>query len=119
MKVLVVDDDLAVAEVIAGMLEDLGCDVEVRHGVEPALELLAAGEMPNLILSDIRMPGGRSGIDLARAVAATHPNVPIVLVSGYADRPTDSLRWPVLSKPVSHAALAKVLESVQAKPGTR
>jgi hypothetical protein len=37
-----------------------------------------------------------------------------VLVSGYADRPTDSLRWPVLSKPVSHAALAKVLETVQA-----
>ncbi len=114
MKVLVVDDDLAVAEVIAGMLEDLGCDVEVRHGVEPALELLAAGEMPNLIVSDIRMPGGRTGIDLARAVAATHPDVPIVLVSGYADRPTDSLRWPVLSKPVSHAALAKVLETVQA-----
>jgi CheY-like chemotaxis protein len=114
VKVLVVDDDLAVADVIAGMLEDLGCEVEIRHGVQPALDLLAQGWWPNLIVSDIRMPGGRSGIDLAHAVAQSHPGVPVVLVSGYADRPTETLRWPVLSKPVSHTALASMLETVQA-----
>ena len=38
VKVLVVDDDAAVADVIAGMLEDLGCDVEVRDGSQAALD---------------------------------------------------------------------------------
>lgn len=114
MKVLVVDDDFAVADVIAGMLEDLGCDVEVRDGVQPALDWLTSGSRPNLIISDLRMPGGRDGIDLAKEVRRFHPNLPIVLVSGYRDHPTDKLSLPVLLKPVSQAALAEWVETVRA-----
>jgi CheY-like chemotaxis protein len=114
MKVLVVDDDLAVADVIAGMLEDLGCDVEVRDGVQPALDWLTSGSLPSLIISDIRMPGGRNGIDLAKEVRRSHPNLPIVLVTGYSDRPTDELNLPVLLKPVSQKAFAEVLKTVRA-----
>jgi CheY-like chemotaxis protein len=119
VKVLVVDDDLAVAEVIAGMLEDLGCDVAVRHGVQPALDWLAREAPPNLIISDIRMPGGRTGIDLAREVTQVHPNLPIVLVSGYADRPPGNLAWPILTKPVSQSALEKTLEQIRDAPDAR
>jgi CheY-like chemotaxis protein len=112
VKVLVVDDDAAVADVIAGMLEDLECDVEVLHGVQEALDWLARGSLPNLIISDIRMPGPRDGIGLARHVRLAHPTLPIVLVTGYSDRPTDDLKVPVLLKPVSQSALAKVLGTI-------
>lgn len=68
VKVLIVDDDLGVADVIAELLEDLGCHVEIRDGVWPALNRVAAGRPLNLILSDSRMPGDRNGVDLAREV---------------------------------------------------
>src|ERR1700722_17970459 len=97
-KGLVVDDELAVAEVIAGMLEDLGCEVEVRDGARPALDFLAEGPRPDLIISDIRMPGGQNGIDLAKHVRRAYPKLPVVLVTGYSDRPTDELQIPVLMK---------------------
>jgi CheY-like chemotaxis protein len=114
MKVLVVDDDLAVAEVIAGMLEDLGYDVEVRDGPQPALDWLAGGALPDLVISDIRMPGAQNGIDLAKRIRRDHPNMPIILVTGYSDRPTDDLKLPVLLKPVSQTTLARVLEASRA-----
>ena len=80
----------------------------------PALDWLTSGSRPNLIISDIRMPGGRDGIDLAKEVRRFHPNLPIVLVSGYWDHPTDKLSLPVLLKPVSQAALAEWVETVRA-----
>jgi two-component system NtrC family sensor kinase len=110
VKVLVVDDDLAVADVIAGMLEDLGCDVEVRDGVQPALDWLAEAPPPDLVISDIRMPGGRDGIDLAQAITRSHPTTPVVLVSGYSTHASDDLKWPLLFKPVSQSSLAEMLE---------
>jgi CheY-like chemotaxis protein len=110
MKVLVVDDDLAVAEVIAGMLEDLGCEVEIHDGPQPALDWLAGGALPDLVLSDIRMPGAQSGIDLAKQIRRTYPDVLIVLVTGYSDRVTDDLELPVLLKPVSQSTLARLVE---------
>lgn len=113
MKVLVVDDDAMVADVIAGMLEDLGCEVEVRDGVQAALDWLA-GSVPNLIISDIRMPGPQNGISLARQVKQSYPDLPIILVTGYSDRPTDDLKCPVLLKPVAQATLAAMLDVVRA-----
>lgn len=86
MKVLVVDDDLAVGEVIVGMLEDLGCDVEIRDGPQPALDWLAGGALPDLVISDVRMPGAH----------------------------TDDLEFPVLLKPFSQATLTELLEVVRA-----
>jgi CheY-like chemotaxis protein len=114
MKVLVVDDDLAVAEVIAGMLEDLGCDVEIRDEPQAALDWLAAGVLPDLVISDIRIPGAQNGIDLAKQIRHDHPDMPIILITGYSDRPTDDLKLPVLLKPVSQATLAKMLEGIRA-----
>ncbi len=118
MKVLVVDDDSAVADVIAGMLEDLGCYVETRDGVQPALDRLAGGPLPDLIISDIRMPGARNGIDLAREVRRSHPRMPIVLVTGYSHRPTDDLHVPVLLKPVSQSDLAALVTKFRAAPSS-
>jgi CheY-like chemotaxis protein len=83
-KILVVDDDPAVREVTAAMLEDLGYDVvEAESGAE-ALELLARDSHIDLMMADFAMPG-MTGADLSRKVADARPGLPVLLVTGFAD----------------------------------
>ena len=60
------------------------------------------------------MPGPYDGIGLARLVRLAHPTIPIALVTGYSDRPTDDLKLPVFLKPVAQSTLAEMLEVVRA-----
>jgi nitrogen-specific signal transduction histidine kinase/CheY-like chemotaxis protein len=82
--VLVVDDDTAVRQVTVEMLRELGCDVvQAQSGLE-ALDVLAAGELPNLILLDYAMPG-MNGLILARRIRDRGLTMPIAMITGYAE----------------------------------
>jgi signal transduction histidine kinase len=85
--ILVVDDDVMIAEVTAALLEDLDHTVIAANSAAEALELLAdrAGTI-DLLLTDHAMPG-MTGIDLAAKVRESWPELPIVLASGYAEIP--------------------------------
>jgi signal transduction histidine kinase/ActR/RegA family two-component response regulator len=83
--ILVVDDDNAVREVTSALLQDLGYRVlEVGSG-GAALDLLADKVAVDLIVIDFAMPG-MNGAELARRVRAQRPGVPILFVTGFADR---------------------------------
>jgi DNA-binding NtrC family response regulator len=98
MKVLVVDDDLAVAEVVAGMLEDLDCDVEICDGPQPSLEWLITSMRFDLALIDAALPG-ISGIKLAELAA--NENISVLLTSGQPEacETLDRFHFPHLRKP--------------------
>ncbi|HWJ17121.1 MAG TPA: response regulator, partial [Geobacterales bacterium] len=81
--ILVVEDDDDVREVTLKRLEMLGYTVtEARTGPE-ALERLTLQEGVRLVLSDIVMPGGMTGYDVARWVASNKPDVKVIMCSGY------------------------------------
>jgi CheY-like chemotaxis protein len=82
--ILLVDDDPAVREVTAAMVEDLGYAVIEASDGAAALDLLAKGVRVDLMLADFAMPG-MTGAELAAAVAASRPGLPVLLVTGYAD----------------------------------
>jgi PAS domain S-box-containing protein len=84
-KVLVVDDNPDVAEVTSALFEHLGYDPAYRDSAEAALQYLDNGGDADLIFSDIVMPGSIDGIGLANELRRRHPNVPIVLTTGYSD----------------------------------
>lgn len=108
-RVLIVEDDMLVAELAAGMLAELGFDGVVTHSAREALEQLAGGERPKLIFSDIVMPGGISGIELARKVRERYPELPILLTTGYSEEVGGTHGFPVLQKPYEIDALASAL----------
>ena len=80
---LVVDDEDLVREMIAGNLEDAGFGVLGAANGTEALALLASGEAVDALLTDLAMPG-MDGLALIRAAQERYPDLPAVLLTGYA-----------------------------------
>jgi len=82
-QVLVVDDQLAVRELLADGLESFGYSARIAASADEALEILGESDV-RLILTDIDMPG-KSGVDLLRSVKSKDPDVDVVMVTGVVD----------------------------------
>ena len=110
-QVLLVEDDNEVAALTREMLSSLG--FSVMHVASPAAALgaLADARSVDIVLSDIMMPGGVSGLELAREIRRRQPNLPIVLVTGYAQAATsmEDRNYRLLLKPYTLEALADAL----------
>ena len=109
--VLLVEDDQEVSALTREMLNSLGFAVTHVTGAEAALGALANARAVDAVLSDIMMPGGVSGLELAREISRRHPTLPIILTTGYVEaaaRMKDG-EFHLLLKPYSLEALADAL----------
>jgi CheY-like chemotaxis protein len=119
--VLLVEDNPDVAEVSAGLLERLGYEVHAAGDAQAALEALEARKF-DLVVSDIVMAGALDGLGLARAIRQCHPDLPLILVTGYsnsavlADPEFAVLRKPYQLEDLSRAAAKVIAESRQPPP---
>ncbi|MGZ9098222.1 MAG: PAS domain S-box protein [Brevundimonas sp.] len=111
-RLLLVEDDASVAAVALELLESLGLEVRAVETGPQARDLLKR-ERFDIMLSDVVMPGGMTGIELARLCERDHPAMRVVLTSGYAGDDVDAALadapWPFLRKPYSGEELARVL----------
>jgi CheY-like chemotaxis protein len=108
--ILLAEDNPDVAQVTAMMLRGLGYQVEAVDSGREALQRLERGPRPDLLLSDIVMPEGISGADLAREAHRRFPGLPVVLMSGYSDAMrSKTYGCRVLRKPVSYEELAETI----------
>jgi signal transduction histidine kinase/CheY-like chemotaxis protein len=116
-RVLLVEDNDAVASASRDVLASMGCTVDRVASGEAALECLAtrSGEF-DVVLSDIEMPGALDGIALAERVAARHAQLPVVLMTGYAARMEEAMhrRVDVLPKPVPPQLLSEAIANAMA-----
>ncbi|MDQ2104876.1 PAS domain-containing protein [Azospirillum isscasi] len=96
--VLVVEDDPIVAMTVSTALEDAGFAVLSAATAEEALPFLS-GDGVDVLLSDVVMPGGMSGIDLAREARERRPGLPVILATGYSEDIARATGIPVLAKP--------------------
>ena len=81
-EVLVVDDEAVVREVVSRVLRSEGYDVVTVTTAAAALDSPAARTC-GLVLCDLMLPD-RSGLDVVRALRARRPELPVVLITGYA-----------------------------------
>jgi len=81
-RVLVVDDDASVAQVVRFLLEEEGHDTAVAADVATARLALAAGPV-DLVVTDLKLPDG-SGLDVLKLVKETNPDLPVVLITAFA-----------------------------------
>lgn len=82
-RILIVDDDDAVRDVISVILREEGYNCVVAHGAEMALDLAAMEETP-LVISDMKMPG-RDGLWLLDNLRDLYPDTAVIMLTGYGD----------------------------------
>jgi PAS domain S-box-containing protein len=111
-RVLIVEDDVVVADLVAGRFNELGFEAAVTHSAKEALERLSGEQRPTLIFSDVVMPGGISGVELANKVRGRFPELPILLTTGYSEQVTGDHGFPVLQKPYEMTSLAASLSKL-------
>jgi PAS domain S-box-containing protein len=105
---LLVEDDADVAALTVQMLEDLGWSVTHAATGEDALRMLAERDDIEFVFSDVMMPGGINGLELARRIRAERQALPVLLTSGYAAPVASDAAAagvPLLAKPFSLEAL--------------
>ena len=113
-RILVVDDEDAVRAVVSRALEEEGYEVSQARDGREALDRLARDGRVDLVLTDVVMPrlGGR---ELVERLAASHPDLPVIWMSGY---PRDAAfgdgdgtgAHPFLQKPIPPDVLARTVE---------
>jgi two-component system NtrC family sensor kinase len=111
--ILVVEDDVAVADIVRAQLESRGHRVITAGSGREGLERVLADRSIELVLSDIVMPGGMSGVDLGRAIRKGRPEMPVLLMTGYSDTAGDAmaLGFSVIRKPYSGADLDAAIDA--------
>jgi PAS domain S-box-containing protein len=86
--VLLVDDEAGLLDIASAFLNKLGYTTLVANDAAQALRVLAETPQIDLMLTDIIMPGGMNGVDLARTVRELMPSIKIIYTSGF---PSDAL----------------------------
>ena len=117
LVVLAVDDDGLVLTNTVAMLEDLGHTALGASSGNAALEVLRQDNNSiDLVITDQVMPR-MTGLQLANAIKAEWPKLPVILATGFAEIPSGTSEFARLSKPFSQAELAEKLKNVHPMPG--
>jgi CheY-like chemotaxis protein len=114
-RVLMVEDEPLLRSQISRQLCDLGYSVEEAESGVQALEILKSDPDFDLLFTDIVMPGGVSGIELAERARQVRPQLKVLLTTGYADAPASkraAIEDPILRKPYKRQHLAQAMREV-------
>ncbi len=103
--VLIVDDEALVREVIASMLEDLGCEVITAASGDDALKKLSSDRRVEILITDVNMPG-MDGYELAEVATRMRAQLKVILLSG---REQDGSGFPLVRKPFLKQDLQRVM----------
>lgn len=121
LKVLLVEDDDLVRGLVLRQLAALGCDVRACANGHDALDVIAAGDGVDLMMTDINMPGGLNGRQLADHARLLAPALPILFTSGHTEDPVlrsvgHDPKAAFLAKPYRRAELARKLAELTPEP---
>jgi CheY-like chemotaxis protein len=119
--VLVVDDEPSVRLLVQDVLDGLGYFVLEADTGAAGLDILRSGRHVDLLVTDVGLPGGMNGRQLADAALSARPNLKILFITGYAEKAVigdGSLKPPmyILTKPFSLEALAARVRDIVAEP---
>jgi CheY-like chemotaxis protein len=113
-KILAVEDDPAVLNLTVEMLKGLGYSVVTAPDATEAMRVLEADPAIDLLFTDVVMPGGVSGLQLARDARALREDLQVLLTSGFVgfDSQCPTPEFPLIDKPYEPPALAAKLREL-------
>jgi DNA-binding response OmpR family regulator len=117
-KILVVDDEIEVTELIEEFLKESGYQVMVAKSKKELLEIIPQFD-PGIVLLDIRLPDG-DGIEILKEIRSLYPKIEVIMVTGLADRQIalealqngaiDYITKPIDLAYLANSVLAKAVE---------
>jgi CheY-like chemotaxis protein len=115
-RILVVEDNEGVLEVTSAMLTTIGYRVHCARNSAEAIQMLESGQEFELLFSDVVMPNGMNGVELAREARRLSKGIKILLTSGYAEDVLERHQavgeFSILDKPFRLQDLARRLRSI-------
>jgi PAS domain S-box-containing protein len=124
-RILLVEDDPTVLALTLDVLEGMGYSVLTATNAAEALQVLNSGVEVDLLFTDVVMPGGVSGVSLARTARELRPSLRVLLTSGFVgeSQVLEGAEFPLLDKPyatpVLSAMLRKLLDAPEGKKRRR
>jgi DNA-binding NtrC family response regulator len=118
--VLIVEDEILIRMLLADTLLDEGYDVIEAGNVLEAVAILGQRKV-DAVVTDVDMPGGLSGFDLARMISDTRMNVPVIVASGRHRPKPDELPGEAVfvAKPYGLEAIATMVADMTSYEGQR
>jgi CheY-like chemotaxis protein len=115
--VLVVDDERSVRMLVSEVLEELGYTVLEAENGASGLKILESGRRVDLLITDVGLPGGMNGRQLADAALITRPDLRILFITGYAENAVmgeGNLKpgMHILTKPFSLETLGRRINEI-------
>jgi CheY-like chemotaxis protein len=113
-RILLVEDDPTVLSLTLDLLAGLGYQVTCATNAAEALEVLQSGAEIELLFTDVVMPGGVSGVSLARTARELNPRIAVLLTSGFMGdgAVADDVEFPLLDKPYETQVMAAKLRKL-------
>jgi CheY-like chemotaxis protein len=110
LTILVVDDNALLLSATARLLQTLNHEVLTALDAQEAFTLVEHNERVSVVLSDVSMPG-ETGVGLAARLALLRPDLPVILMTGFAGDAIDATDRYVLGKPFTRRQLVSALEA--------
>jgi len=116
-SILIVDDEADLLELARQYLSNLGYQTHTAENAEQALKILAEDDSIDLLFSDVVMPGGTNGYELAQKATELRPGLKVLLTSGFTSKTVDQdvlarFSSHLLSKPYREADMAQRIRLV-------
>ncbi|MBV7378962.1 ATP-binding protein [Maritimibacter dapengensis] len=117
LRILVVEDDPQFGDVLPASLADVGADVAAFTNAEDALASFDPAAV-DVLLTDVRLPGGMDGMTFAKHIRARAPDLPILFLTGYTEEGTttrDDVGGIVLRKPIRLSMLTNAIDILRTR----
>jgi len=117
MSILVVEDEALIRMSLVDELEDAGFRVIEAGSADEAMKSLETAANIAAVFTDIDMPGSMDGLTLAKLLREKHPDIAIVLTSGYLKIPKNDLpeKVPYISKPYEIESVINHIQSLTSR----
>jgi CheY-like chemotaxis protein len=114
--ILVVEDEFLIRFMLADSLRDLGYHVLEAADGEEGLDILHSGQVVDLMVTDVRMPGGVDGMELTRRSKALAPGRPVIVCSAHLFRSESHPADDFIAKPYTFAEFANAIARLIGDP---
>ena len=114
--VMVVEDEVLIRMAVAAALRNVGLHALEARDADEALTIIHAGIIPDVLFTDVRMPGSMDGLKLAALLESMFPDMHIIVSSAYIGRTDLKMSVNFIAKPLDPAIVARIVKKVLNRP---